>query len=321
MAEMADPMMLKEPLNDARAWTASTVDEPASWHYALNAESLTELDELDELGLPDEPAGPVTDIRIGERLPACARCLQPALDALEQTRGFIIIDRPSASWSPQQQIAAYWMLGQVFGSPFEQDVAGTLLFDVHDTGRSVTEGARFSVTNAESSFHTDSAFNPSPPDYVGLLCLQTAKAGGESQLVSGLAVHDELLTHHPEVLRTLYNSFCFDRRGQFMEGEPDVLENPVFTWDGQQMLLRYLHYYIEVGHEKARRPLDLDQREALDLVEVLVRKPELRVEFQLDRGQMLITNNRWILHNRTAFEDHAEPENRRHYIRLWLRTE
>ena len=31
-------------------------------------------------------------------------------------------------------------------------------------------------------------------------------------------------------------------------------------------------------------------------------------------------NNRWILHNRTAFEDHPEPERRRHLVRLWLRS-
>jgi hypothetical protein len=36
---------------------------------------------------------------------------------------------------------------------------------------------------------------------------------------------------------------------------------------------------------------------------------------------MLFVNNRWILHNRTAFEDHPEPERRRHYVRLWLQTE
>lgn len=133
-------MMLDKPLNDARAWTALTVDEPASWHHALDADCLT---ELDTLGVQDETRvadGSVADIRVHGRLPACTRCLQPALDALEQCRGFIIIDRPSASWTPQQQIVAYWMLGQVFGSPFEQDVAGTLLFDVHHTGRSVTEG-------------------------------------------------------------------------------------------------------------------------------------------------------------------------------------
>ena len=206
MTEISDPVMLTEPLNDARSWTAATIDEPASWHYSLDADCLAELDSL----VQNEPRvcdGPVTDIRINGRLAACARRMQPALDALEQCRGFVIIDHPTASWTPQQQIAAYWMLGQVFGSPFEQDVAGTLLFDVHDTGRSVAEGARFSVTNAESSFHTDSAFNPDPPDYVGLLCLQTAKTGGESQLVSGLALHDELLTGYPEALYTLYNSF------------------------------------------------------------------------------------------------------------------
>ena len=319
MAEFADPMMLSERLEGASAWTAATVDEPTRWHYALDAEGLTELEALVRKAR-GRTGDPVTDTRI-DRLPACARGRQPAQEALEQGRGFIIIDRPSAAWSRQQQIAAYWMLGQLLGSPFEQDVAGTLLFDVHDTGQSVTEGARFSLTNAESSFHTDSAFNPNPPDHVGLLCLRTARTGGESQLVSGLALHDELLTHHSHALRTLYRSFCFDRRGQFLEGEPEVLENPVFSWDGRRMLLRYLHYYIEVGHEKTRRPLDRDQREALNLVEGLVRNPQLQVEFQLQQGQMLFTNNRWILHNRTTFEDHPEPASRRHYVRLWLRTD
>ncbi len=106
-------MMLDKPLHGARAWTAATVDEPASWYCALDAGCLA---ELDALGVQDEPRGAdglVTDIRIDGRLPACARCLQPAMDALAQGRGFIIIDRPSACWTPQQQIAAYWMLGQV----------------------------------------------------------------------------------------------------------------------------------------------------------------------------------------------------------------
>ena len=37
-------------------------------------------------------------------------------------------------------------------------------------------------------------------------------------------------------------------------------------------------------------------------------------------GDMFFSNNRWILHNRTAFEDHLEPERRRHYVRLWLKA-
>jgi hypothetical protein len=37
------------------------------------------------------------------------------------------------------------------------------------------------------------------------------------------------------------------------------------------------------------------------------------------RRRLFFLNNRWILHNRTAFEDHPGPELRRHLVRLWLR--
>ena len=43
----------------------------------------------------------------------------------------------------------------------------------------VRYGARFSVTNAESTFHTDNSFGTEVLDYVGLLCLNTARSGGE----------------------------------------------------------------------------------------------------------------------------------------------
>jgi hypothetical protein len=48
------------------------------------------------------------------------------------------------------------LIGHLLGRPVEQNVQGTVLYDVRDTGQDVRYGARFSVTNAESSFHTDS---------------------------------------------------------------------------------------------------------------------------------------------------------------------
>ena len=50
----------------------------------------------------------------------------------------------------------------------------------------------------------------------------------------------------------------------------------------------------------------------------MLNRPALRAEFALEPGQVYFINNRWILHNRTAFEDHPEPERRRHLVRLWL---
>ena len=42
------------------------------------------------------------------------------------------------------------------------------------------------------------------------------------------------------------------------------------------------------------------------------------MSFQLERGEAALFNNCAVLHNRTAFEDHAEPHLKRHLIRLWL---
>ena len=102
----------------------------------------------------------------------------------------------------------YWLLAQFLGHPFAQDIKGTLLYDVKDTGQSVTQGARFSVTKAESSFHMDNSFGNPVPDFVGLLCVKTAKSGGQNQLISAYSLHNELREQFsPDVLETLYLPF------------------------------------------------------------------------------------------------------------------
>ena len=77
--------------------------------------------------------------------------------------------------------------------------------------------------------------------------------------------------------------------------------------------------WIHAGHDRAGVPLTPAQLSALDALDRVAGDPVLRVEFALAPGQMYFLNNRWILHNRTAFDDHPEPERRRHLVRLWLR--
>jgi alpha-ketoglutarate-dependent taurine dioxygenase len=317
---MDHPQMLTGAVTDGRAWRAETLDGPSSWSCPLSPRCLSALDQL-LADLRDRPR-PLTEIRVqGDLWDACREDLRPALTALESGRGFALTDRiPLERYTPQEARTLYWVIGQLLGRPFEQDVKGTLLYDVRDTGQQVTQGVRFSVTSAESSFHTDNAFGQVIPDYVGLLCLTTSKAGGLSQLISAYALHNELLRRPPGLLETLYRPFHLDRRGEVRAGERPTSQTPVFRWDGRGLTARYLHYYIQVGHEKAGEPLTPAQTEALDALEGLLKRPDLRVEFALQPGQMLFTNNRWILHNRTAFEDHPEPERRRHYIRLWLKS-
>ena len=304
--------MLNKQITDPRAWTAETIDAPSEWYYTLSERYLSALDSK------VRKAGAISDLRVSDTI-ACAPCLQPVLDALHTGRGFAIIEHlPVEHYTRDEARAAYWIIGQCLGVPFEQNIEGTLLYDVRDTGRDVKSGARFSVTNAESSFHTDGAFGTQVPELVGLLCIKTARSGGRSQLISACAVHNILHLQAPDVLNTLYSSFYFDRRGQYLPGEAPITKTPIFSWDKQTLMMRYLHYYIQEGHREAGMPFTPEQERALEAVEDILKRPEMRVEFDLAPGQMLFTNNNWILHNRTAFEDHTDPDQRRHYVRLWL---
>jgi alpha-ketoglutarate-dependent taurine dioxygenase len=210
------------------------------------------------------------------------------------------------------------MIGQLLGEPIAQDVQGTILYDVRDSGQDVAQGARFSVTRYESSFHTDNSFGETVLDYVGLLCLKTARSGGVSQVVSGLTAVAALGREHPEVLETLCRPCHVDRRGGVRDGETPTVLWPVIQRGGPEPLFRYLRYWIEAGHAKAGEPLTPARRMALDRLDEVLRRPALRAEFSLVPGQVYFVNNRWILHNRTAFEDHPEPDRRRHLVRLWL---
>ncbi|MYE91283.1 TauD/TfdA family dioxygenase [Candidatus Poribacteria bacterium] len=316
---MNSSQMLTDCVSDDRAWRSNTIDDTTAWYYPLSQTCLASFERI----IHDArcQSKPITEIYHPSALPNGGdECLQPALDALNLGRGFTIIERvPTEQYVVEEALSMYWLIGQFLGTPVEQNIEGTLLYDVRDTGQHVTQGARFSVTNAESSFHNDNSFGELLPDLVGLLCLHTAKSGGQSQLISGYALHNELLQNYPDTLETLYQLFCFDRRGQFQVGESPTSEFPIFQWSEDGLTLRYLHYYIQVGHERAGKSLTTDQRRALEVVEGLLCRADFRVEFNLQPGQMLFTNNRWILHNRTAFEDYSDPERRRHYVRLWLR--
>ena len=301
-----------EPIRGPRVWTAANIDDAPAWTTALSGESIRELEGLAAGEDMDSPS------LSRPHLPRCAEELAPVREELARGRGFAIVEGLDESrFGGAGSVAAYWALGRLLGRPFAQDVAGTLLYDVRDTGRSVTDGARFSVTRAESTFHTDNAFNDELPDLVGLLCRRAALEGGRSQLVNALALYNELLPSvDPE---TLHGAFWFDRRGQEGTGERPIARRRLFTRYGGDLSMRYMAYYIEVGQERAGEDLTPAQGRLLEAVEEVLARPGMRVEFDLRPGQMLFTNNHWILHNRTAFTDHPEAAERRHYVRLWLR--
>lgn len=69
------------------------------------------------------------------------------------------------------------------------------------------------------------------------------------------------------------------------------------------------------------KPLFVRQQVTLQIVEKILKNPRLRIKFKLKPGQILLTNNHWILHNRTSFKDLEIIEKQRHLIRLWPKRE
>ena len=175
---MSNPQALTTVERGSRAWTRETIDDPTTWYYTLSPDCLAALDAFVERQRSHPQ--PATDVRVRDsELADCGECLRPVLPALESGRGFAIIDRvPLDRYTADEATLIYWVIGQLLGIPTGQDRIGTLLYDVRDTGQSVTQGARFSVTNAESSFHIDGTMGPDLPDLLGLLCLNGAKSGG-----------------------------------------------------------------------------------------------------------------------------------------------
>jgi alpha-ketoglutarate-dependent taurine dioxygenase len=306
-----------------RAWRAADLGPESSWRCPLPARSAAAILELARELASGRVSLVETQLSDRDRL-AWSADYAPVADALENGRGFVILSGPSdPTPSLGIQLALYWVLGQILGEPVVQNVEGVRLYDVRDTGQSLGQGARFSVTNYESTFHTDASFQDGVVDYVGLLCVQTAKSGGLSQLVSGISAAAELARAEPGVIEVLAQPFHVDRRGGMRPGESPTTRRPVLARTGDEILYRYLRAWIEAGHQKSGVPLTSDQVRALDALDRTLARRDLRVEFMLRPGDMLLANNRWILHNRTAFEDHATPGRRRHYVRLWLsrRTE
>ena len=180
-------------------------------------------------------------------------------------------------------------------------------------------GIRPTVTNVDMTFHNDNTYNDPPPDYVALFCLSEPLSGGASRVASVATVHNRLLAHHPAALERLYRPFWFDRYREHAPGESCVRLRPVFAYDGETLWARVAIPEIRAGYVLANQAMDGETRDAIAALEAVFAAPDLAAEFQLQRGQIQIVNNRTALHSRRDFIDAADGPRRRHLVRLWLR--
>ena len=248
-------------------------------------------------------------------LPILSGVIDGWADELDAGRGFVLVRGvPVDELGEDGAAIAYVVMGAHLGVPVSQNAAGDLLGHVRDDGSDPDDPTvRRYRTRLAQPFHVDGS------DVVGLLCLQPAKSGGLSQIVSSVTVYEEVARRRPDLVELLQERWYFDRYGEERPGERPWFAMPILSGLPDRFGFVYLRWYIDKAQSHPEVPrLTAAQVELLDLIDALAQDPELHLDMDFVPGDIQWLANRTILHSRTAYEDHNDPARRRHLLRLWL---
>lgn len=232
-------------------------------------------------------------------------------DELARGRGFVVIRGiPVDRLSQEEAERFFWGLGLHLGVPGAQNPQGELLGHVRDEGYDDQTEVRAYRTRTEIKFHCDAA------DVVGLLCLRKAASGGQSRIASSVTVHDELLRRRPDLVAELYEPFLLDTKS---EGGVRYMPIPPCRYaDGALRTFYHADYFRSVERYTDAPRLSQRRRELLDLYDEIAGSDEMRLEMDLELGDIQLLSNHTVIHGCGAFEDRGTPGERRHLLRLWL---
>ena len=300
------------------------IDHPAAWHVdelgaaeriALNLETR----HLDALGVAvrtsKQNAIPVESLtRASFPLEPIASDIEKWRHELTQGRGLLLLRGfPVGDYDVDDMGRMFMGLGAHFGYPVSQNNLGEKLGHVVNVGDKDRRERAYRNSRG-LSLHTDRC------DDIGMLCLQKACEGGESGYASALTIHNEILATRPDLLAPLYAGFKLHRFGEQPPGEPPItrLPVPIFSLEKNYFNVVYIRGYIDLAVDEGLYELDETSRQALDYFDEVANRADVRFDVMLEPGDGMFTNNCFLLHRRTAFEDCKEPELKRHLLRLWL---
>jgi hypothetical protein len=297
------------------AWRGEGLAPARDWIVPLGAAGIAELERARD-AVRARGLGLETMRREDFPLPSLTADVRVWARELAHGRGFLVVrGLPVDRWSAEDTALVYWGLGLHLGRPGAQNVAGERLGHVVDTGEDAANPfVRRYRTAGDIAYHCDLA------DAVGLLCLQTARRGGASRIVSSVTVYDELLRRRPDLVARLYEPVALDRRDEGTSGPGWVPVVPCRYAGGRLRTFYHSDYFRSAGRH-ADAPVGTLERELFDVYEAIASEPGLYLDMEFERGDVQLLSNHVVLHARTAYDDWPEPERKRRLLRLWLTLE
>ncbi|MCW5654479.1 TauD/TfdA family dioxygenase [Hydrogenophaga sp.] len=310
--------ILRSIVQDATAWKGADVRNDSSWIYHFTPSELGEIDtafrQVRANGLSWGDFG-----KDAFALPVLSAKLARIDDQIRNGRGFVLLRGfPVQRYTLDDLKTIYWGLGTHMGQVISHNVAGDFVAAVTDLALNSSDpNRRNNTTNQLLDPHTDLA------DVVALLCVEKAREGGMSSLVSSVAIHNEILQNHPEYLEVLYEGFYHDYRGYGPNADPNEVTAtpiPVFEYNNGRVNCAFAKKIIETGAHKRGVPLTALQQKAIDYVHELGTREDMRVDMMLEPGDIQIINNYITLHSRSNYFDH-EDGRKRYLLRMWINLE
>jgi gamma-butyrobetaine dioxygenase len=148
--------------------------------------------------------------------------------------------------------------------------------------------------------HTDNPYRWPVPGVQLLHCLVNETSGGLSTLVDGFAAAEALRARDPEAFQLLTRTSV---RFRFRDASTELVASaPLIELDAAGSLLA-IHFSPRLDFVPLGPPESLDRyyraRRAFDH---LLRSPEFEIRFLLESGDLLMMDNRRLLHGRTGFD-------------------
>jgi Taurine catabolism dioxygenase TauD, TfdA family len=312
--EQRPPIPVGTTFQTPSAWRGADVQASREWVYQLDAAGRDELRRACDA--VRSHSGDLGSLRRDVfRFQVLAPALRHWRGELQAGRGFVLVRGvPIESATATEAGRLYWLLGRELGDPVPQNGTGELLCDVRDTGASPADpNTRLYTTRAEQDFHTDGA------DIIGLLAIRGAKSGGTSRIASSVTVFNELQQRRPDLVPCLFEPWPFRITEKLPPGMPAWFAIPLCRYEHGALATFFIPWYIRAAQALPDVPrLTSQQEQALAAIESIANEPGLYVDMHFQPGDIQWLKNSVILHKRTAYEDHPEPERKRHLLRLWL---
>lgn len=246
---------------------------------------------------------------------------------LEEGRGIVLLrGLPVERFTPDELKTIHFGLGCHLGSAVYQSARGEMIGEITDEGAAALERGTLKGAGDEEVFLSSRArvqttgplrYHTDRADVVALLCARQAASGGDSRIVSAVAIHNAMLERRPDLLELLYGPYPRSRLGEERNGADAFYMLPVFALEQGKFTTHYSRTYVEAGQKLDHVPrMSEAQWEALDLLQAL--GDELALSHRFEAGDIQYLNNHVLFHARGGYRDEPGGANRRLLYRLWL---